>query len=229
MLKKIFITGACAFLFLGKCLADQAGAGCIVSPYSYIMGYVWSCLKTNDQVGLQKLMSDYSNKLRILARGTTVTRMGWEGDSPPVVEIHVLGEPEPYYAFKDTITKNSGYQPSPHGTPDQDYQPSARGTPDRSISELPSTATRITVERIETLNGTPETFIRWCSELTNLENVQISSDGVITAEMPKEDNNVKKAKSLADFLSRKWAEQSKSEHVICRIRLPDGSVVQSQP
>lgn len=83
--------------------------------------------------------------------------------------------------------------------------------------------------RIETLNGTPETFIRWCSELTNLENVQISSDGVITAEMPKEDNNVKKAKSLADFLSRKWAEQSKSEHVICRIRLPDGSVVQSQP
>jgi hypothetical protein len=52
---------------------------------------------------------------------------------------------------------------------------------------------------------------------------------MITAKMPTEDNNVKKAKSLADFLSRKWAEQSKSEHVICCIRLPDGSVVQSQP
>jgi hypothetical protein len=79
------------------------------------------------------------------------------------------------------------------------------------------------------LDGTSATFIKWCSELTNLENVQISSDGVITAEMPKEDKNVKKAKSLADFLSRKWADQSKSERVICRIRLPDGSMRQSQP
>jgi hypothetical protein len=229
MLKKTFFTGACAFLLVGKCLADQAGDGCIVSPYSHIMEYVWSCLKTNDQVGLQKLMSDYSNQLRTLARGTTVTRMGYEEDSPPIVKIRVLGEPEPCYAFKSTITKDSGYQPSARGTPDQGYQPSARRTPDQSTSALPSAPNGVITQRIETLDGTSETFIKWCSELTNLENVQISSDGLITAEMPKEDNNVKKAKSLADFLSRKWAEQSKSEHVICRIRLPDSSVVQSQP
>jgi hypothetical protein len=227
MLRKIFITGACAFLLLGECLADQAGDGCIVSDALGVMDIVWSCLKTNDQVGLQKLVNE--NRIRMLARGTTVTRMDYEQDSPPIVKIRVLGESEPCYAFKDKIMEGSGYRSSTRTTPAQENQASARGMPDRSTSELPSAPARVITERIETLNGTLETFIRWCSELTNLEDIQISSDGVITAAMPKEDNNIKKAKSLADFLSKKWGEQSKTEHVICRIRLPDGSVVRSQP